>query len=109
MRIKKRYILVKINKVDSVDAFEKMIFSTLNKLEPFLATRSNIKVIKETCLKTQSDVVGVIKINNVYVNEVIFLLSLIGKFYKSNLLTLKSSGNLRKLKLEESRYGTNAS
>lgn len=108
MRVKRRYFLVSLSGVDSEEEFEKRIFSVLNKMSPLLSIRANVRVVKELTLKKDGFVLGVISVNNVYKSEVLFILSLIGKFYKSNLLTLKSSGSLKRLKSEETRHGTNA-
>jgi RNase P/RNase MRP subunit POP5 len=108
MRVKRRYFLVSISGIDSEEEFEKRIFFVANKLSPLLAIKSNLRVIKDRGIKTPDGFLGVVSVNNVYKSEVVFILSLIGKFYKSNLLTLKSSGSLKKIKFEETRYGTNA-
>lgn len=106
MRIKKRYFLVSISGIDTQEEFEKRIFNTINKLAPLLVIKANIRVIKDLSIKIGQNIMGVISVNNDYKYEAIFILSLISKFYKSNLLTLKSSGSLKSIKLEETRHGT---
>ena len=108
MRAKKRYLLIEISGVDSSEEFENRLRSTLNKMEPLISIKANVRIIKELFSHVSDGILGVISVENSYKNQVIFLLSLIGKFYKSNLLTLKSSGSLKKIKVEETRYGTNA-
>ncbi len=108
MRAKKRYLLIEISGVDSSEEFENRLRSTLNKMEPLISIKANVRIIKELFSRMPDGVLGVISVENSYKNQVIFLLSLIGKFYKSNVLTLKSSGSLKKIKVEETRYGTNA-
>ncbi len=108
MRAKKRYLLIEISGIDSVEEFDKRIRSTLNNMEPLISIKANVRVIKDCFSSTTNGILGIVSVVNSYKNHVIFLLSLIGKFYKSNLLTLKSSGSLKKIKLEETRYGTNA-
>ncbi len=108
MRTKKRYLLVEISGITSAEEFEKAVRSTLNNLEPLISIKANLRIIKDCFSSTPDSILGILSVDNSYKNQVIFLLSLIGKFYKSNLLTLKSSGSLKKIKLEETRYGTNA-
>lgn len=109
MRQKRRYILLLLSGVESENEFESMLFQTIIKLDPLLPVKGNFRVVKELTRETEDGFIGVISIANKYKYEVVFLLSLIGKFYKSNLLTLKSSGSLKKIKEEENtRYGTNA-
>lgn len=106
MRIKRRYVLVYMSGVDNRDEFEKRLFATVNRLSPLFAIKANLRTIKELYMGTKDGILGVISVNNEYKYEAIFILSLIGKFYKSNLLTLKSSGSLKSIKLEETRHGT---
>ncbi|MCL5009565.1 MAG: hypothetical protein M1433_01095 [Candidatus Parvarchaeota archaeon] len=109
MRPKKRYILASLSGVDSEEEFEKMLFNTITKLDPLLPIKGNFRVIKGLTRKADGGMIGVISIANKYKYDVIFLLSLVGKFYKANLLTLKSSGNINKVKkVEETRNGTDA-
>ncbi|MCL4398377.1 MAG: Rpp14/Pop5 family protein [Candidatus Parvarchaeota archaeon] len=98
MRYKKRYFLVEIDGISSQEDFEKQLYSTLNRMEPFLAIRSNFRVIKDMTKFDGSRAIGVIAVNNEYKYRVIFSLSLISKFYKSNLLTIMNSGNIKKIK-----------
>ena len=98
MRYKKRYFLVELEGVSNPEDFEKPLYSTLNKLEPFLAIRSNFRVMKDLTKTKDNRTVGVIAVNNEYKYRVIFFLSLISKFYKSNLLTIMNSGNIKKIK-----------
>lgn len=98
MRYKKRYFLVELEGVSNPDDFEKQLYSTLNKIEPFLAIRSNFRVIKDLTKIDGNKAIGVIAVNNEYKYRVIFSLSLISKFYKSNLLTIMNSGNIKKIK-----------
>jgi RNase P/RNase MRP subunit POP5 len=98
MRYKKRYFLVELEGVSNPEDFEKQLYSTLNKIEPFLAIRSNFRVIKDLTKTDGSTTIGVIAVNNEYKYHVIFSLSLISKFYKSNLLTIMNSGNIKKIK-----------
>ncbi len=74
------------------------MYSTLNNIEPFLAIRSNFRVIKGLTKFDGEKARGVIVVNNEYKYRVIFSLSLISKFYKSNLLTIMNSGNIKKIK-----------
>ncbi len=109
MHPKKRYILLFMDGVDTAEEFESRLFQTLIKLGPLLPIRGNFRVIKETTKRHENGFVGVVSVSNKYKYDVIFLLSLIGKFYKSNVLTLKSSGSLKKVKKErDSMYGTDA-
>ncbi len=98
MRYKKRYFLVEIEGVSNQEDFEKQMYSTLNKIEPFLGIRSNFKVIKDLTKTKDDKTIGIIAVNNEYKYRVIFSLSLISKFYKSNLLTIMNSGNIKKIK-----------
>ncbi|EGD71845.1 MAG: hypothetical protein CSMARM4_0012 [Candidatus Parvarchaeum acidiphilum ARMAN-4_'5-way FS'] len=98
MRYKKRYFLLRIEGVSSQEDAEKQLYSTLNKLEPFLAIRSNFRVIKGLTKFDGNNALVVIAVNNEYKYKVIFSLSLISKFYKSNLLTIMNSGNIKKIK-----------
>ncbi len=98
MRYKKRYFLVELEGVSNSEDFEKQLYYTLNKIEPLLAIRSNFKVIKDLTKIEVNKAVGVIAVNNEYKYRVIFSLSLISKFYKSNLLTIMNSGNIKKIK-----------
>ncbi|MCL5420766.1 MAG: hypothetical protein M1284_03395 [Candidatus Parvarchaeota archaeon] len=98
MRYKKRYFLVELDGVDNADEFEKEMYSALNKMEPFLAIRSNFRIVKELTSPKDSRTRGVIAVNDEYKYRVVFFLSLISKFYKSNLLTIMNSGNIKKIK-----------
>ncbi len=104
MRYKRRYLLIAISGIDSPEEFEKRIHFTLNKLDPFLGIDANVRIIKELTLKSKNDVIGVISVNNKYLNHAIFILSMMGRFFKSNLLTLISSGSLKRLKAEEKTW-----
>jgi hypothetical protein len=109
MRPKKRYILLSMSDVDSEEEFESRLFQTIIKMDPLLPIKGNFRLIRNLNKKIGGGFLGVISIGNKYKYDAIFLLSLVGKFYKSNLLTLKSSGSLKNIKKEEdSRYGTNA-
>ena len=98
MRYKKRYFLVELYGVSNPEDFEKQLYSPLNKIEPFLAIRSNFRVIKGLTKTEDNKTIGIIAVNNEYKYRVIFSLSLISKFYKSNLLTIMNSGNIKKIK-----------
>ncbi len=98
MRYKKRYFLVELENVDNAEEFEQQLYSTINKIEPFLGIKSNFKIIKELTKIGENSTFGVIAVNNEYKFDVIFALSLISKFYKSNLLTITNSGNIKKIK-----------
>ncbi len=106
MRFKKRYVLVFVDGFDDVDGFSKAVFSVLDRFDQFLAIRARVKVIPELTVKTKNGLLGVISVSNEQVQHVIFLLSMFSKFYKANLLTIRNSGNLKRIKLEEKTYGT---
>ncbi len=97
MRYKKRYFLLVLEGDIKLEEAEKMLFSTINKVEPFLAIRSNMRIIKERTKIKDEKVYMIISANNEYKHKVIFALSLISKFYKANLLTIKNSGNIKKI------------
>ena len=98
MRYKKRYFLVELDGVNSAEEFERQLYSTINKVEPFLAIRSNFRIIKDFTKTGENKTYGVLAVNNEYKYRVIFSLSLISKFYKANLLTITNSGNIKKIK-----------
>ena len=98
MRYKKRYFLLELDGVSNPEDFEKQLYSTLNRIEPFLSIRSNFRVIRDLTKTDDYKTFGVIAVNNEYKYRVIFSLSLISKFYKSNLLTIMNSGNIKKIK-----------
>ena len=106
MRFKKRYVLVFVDGFNDVDGFSKAVFSILDRFDYFLAIRAGVKVIPELTVKTKNGLLGVISVSNEQVQHVIFLLSMFSKFYKANLLTIRNSGNLKRIKLEEKTYGT---
>ncbi len=97
MRYKKRYFLIELNG-EFDDSVDKIIFNTVNKIEPFLAIRSNLRVINDGIKKYKNKTYFIIAVNNDFKYRVIFALSLISKFYKANLLTIKNSGNIKKIK-----------
>ncbi len=103
MRYKRRYVLLSLDNVGNGEDPEKMLFFTLNKMDPLLSIKSNFRVIKELTRSGGGKAVLVVSVNNEFKDHVIFVLSLIGKFYKSNMLTIKISGSLKKLKEEENK------
>ncbi len=83
----------------------KVIFSTVNRMDPFLNIRANLRVIKETFARTDSGSLIAVAVNNKYKYSFIFNVSMMRKFSSSNALTLTMSGSLKKLKLSEAKYG----
>ena len=98
MRYKKRYFLIRTVGEKDQENPERLLYSVINKMEPFLAIRSNFRVIKELTKQKGDEVFFVVAVNNEYKYKVIFILSLISKFYKVNLLTICNSGNIKKIK-----------
>lgn len=109
MRQKRRYVLLLLSGVGDESEFESRLFQTIVKLDPLLPIKGNFRVVKGLTKPVEGGVMGVISVANSYKYDAVFLLSLVGKFYKSNVLTLKSSGSLKRLKKEEeTRNGTDA-
>ena len=106
MRFKKRYILVFIEGMEDTGDFAKSIFSLLNRFDQFFGIKARVRVIPELTIKAKKGILGVISVDNEFKYHVVFLLSLFSKFYKANLLTIKNSGNLKRIKEEEKKYGT---
>ncbi|MCW1294160.1 MAG: hypothetical protein OH316_00975 [Candidatus Parvarchaeota archaeon] len=106
IRYKKRYILAKIPALDSVERLRELVYSTVNRFEPTLGIRSNLKVIDDVYLRDDDGLLGVIRVNNRYKYQVIFTLSLMERVFPFNLITLSNSGSLKKLKGRLKEYGT---
>ena len=83
------------------------LFETVNKLDKTLSIRSNFKLIKDIFINKGGDTLSVISVNNKYKYDVIFILSLISRFFPAiNLVTFKNSGSLKKIKEWIKQYGT---
>ncbi|MBE5729627.1 hypothetical protein IG206_02400 [Candidatus Parvarchaeota archaeon] len=106
MRYKKRYILVKVSAIDSVEKFRDLVYSTINKFEPTLGIKSNLKVLDDVYLREKGGLLGVIRVSNKYKYQVIFTLSLMERAFPFNLITLSNSGSLKRLKGRLKDYGT---
>ncbi len=101
MRYKKRYILLYISGLENGEDVEKLLYSTMNRVDPLLAIKSNFRVVKELTRSEGENATLVVSVNNESKDHAIFVLSLMSKFYKSNMLTIKISGSLKRLKEEE--------
>jgi len=106
MREKRRYILLYVSGISEVERFANIIYETVNKMNKTLAIQANINVIKDLYRKENNGILGVISVSNKYKYDVIFILSMIGRFFPAtNLVTLRSSGSLKKIKGEMITYG----
>lgn len=107
MHEKRRYILFFVNSIIDADGLEKMIYEAVNKLDKTLSIRSNLRLIKDLFIQRGNEVLSVMSVNNKYKYDVIFILSLISRFFPAiNLVTLKNSGSLKKIKRYMKQYGT---
>ena len=100
MKYKKRYFLLLLKGIKK-EGTKDVIFGTINRMEPLLSIRANVRIHENLTKEIGGDTLCVISVKNEWKEEVIFLLSLIGKFYKSNMLTLRNSGNIKKIISEE--------
>ena len=106
MRYKRRYVLVKIIGITSAEEASKAVYSTMNRLYPLLGIKSNFRVLNELAVKLDGEIMTVVSVSNKYINDAIFILSLMRRFYNANLITVITSGSLRRIKSEEKKYGS---
>lgn len=107
MREKKRYFLLCASGVKDIKETSDILYRLMNGMDKTLAIRSNLRVIKDLYRNEDNCILTVISVINKYKYDVVFTLSLSGRFFPTvNIVTLKNSGSLKKLKGELAKYGT---